>query len=66
LKELSAIQGNLPDLRRTDLPACRFSERCSHRSNACDAPLPTSTDGLHIVRCHHPLSYYLQKQEVAA
>jgi peptide/nickel transport system ATP-binding protein len=66
LKELSAIHGNLPDLRRSDLPACRFSERCSHRSSACDAPLPTITDGKHIVRCHHPLAQALTSQEVAA
>jgi peptide/nickel transport system ATP-binding protein len=66
LKELSAINGNLPDLRRTDLPACRFSERCSHRTSACDAALPTITDGKHIVRCHHPLSPAHSKQEVAA
>ncbi|TAG27667.1 MAG: ABC transporter ATP-binding protein [Burkholderiales bacterium] len=56
LKELSAIPGSLPDLRRSDLPACRFSERCAHKSSACDAPLPTATDGNHIVRCHHALS----------
>ncbi len=56
LSELSAIPGSLPDLRRSDLPACRFSERCAQRSSACDAALPTITDGQHMVRCHHPLA----------
>lgn len=65
LEELSAIPGSLPDLRRTDLPACRFSERCAHKSSACDAPLPTATDGDHVVRCHHALSH-LSNTEVAA
>ncbi len=54
LDELSAIPGNLPDLRRTDLPACRFAERCQHRTAVCDGPLPTLLDGLHLVRCQHP------------
>jgi peptide/nickel transport system ATP-binding protein len=55
LAELSSIAGGLPDLRRGDLPACRFAERCTQRSGACDAALPTVADGSHIVRCHHAL-----------
>ena len=53
LDELTAIPGNLPDLRRTDLPSCRFAERCALRSAACAAALPTVIDGHHMVRCHH-------------
>ncbi len=53
LTQLSAIPGNLPDLRRADLPNCRFSERCTQRSSACSAALPSVTDGNHMVRCHH-------------
>ena len=53
LSELTAIGGNLPDLRRTDLPACRFAERCAQRSPACAAPLPRVVDKSHEVRCHH-------------
>jgi peptide/nickel transport system ATP-binding protein len=53
LAELTAIPGSLPDLRRADLPACRFAERCGQRSSACNAPLPTVVDGRHLVRCHH-------------
>lgn len=55
LAELTSIGGGLPDLRRGDLPACRFAERCSLRSAACDAPLPTLAEGHHVVRCHHAL-----------
>jgi peptide/nickel transport system ATP-binding protein len=53
LAELTAIAGSLPDLRRGDLPACRFAERCASRTLACTAPLPTIVDGAHVVRCHH-------------
>ena len=53
LLELSAIPGNLPDLRRPDLPNCRFAERCTLRSAACAKSLPIVTDGQHMVRCHH-------------
>ncbi|MFO0207847.1 MAG: hypothetical protein ACK54L_17220, partial [Betaproteobacteria bacterium] len=28
LARLAPIAGALPDLRRKDLPACRFAERC--------------------------------------
>ena len=31
LDELAAIPGSLPDLRRTDLPPCRYSERCPRK-----------------------------------
>jgi peptide/nickel transport system ATP-binding protein len=52
LAELTAIGGSLPDLRRSDLSSCRFSERCSLRSAACAAALPEVTEGQHMVRCH--------------
>src|ERR1700682_2012295 len=35
LEALSSIPGNLPDLRRTDLPACRFIERCDRSTPQC-------------------------------
>ncbi|HUG22632.1 ABC transporter ATP-binding protein [Piscinibacter sp.] len=54
LAQLASIPGNLPDLRRTDLPACRFSERCTQRTPGCDAPLPAvALSDTHWVRCHH-------------
>jgi peptide/nickel transport system ATP-binding protein len=56
LRALSSIRGNLPDLRRGDLPRCRFSERCDRATAACTAPLPVNEAGIgHLVRCHHPL-----------
>jgi peptide/nickel transport system ATP-binding protein len=55
LEDLAAIPGNLPDLRRTDLPACRFAERCARRADDCAVPLPRRDDGAgHTVFCHHP------------
>jgi peptide/nickel transport system ATP-binding protein len=57
LADLAAIEGNLPDLRRDDLPACRFSERCARLNATCDEPLtmrPAGADG-HEVACHRPL-----------
>ncbi len=56
LAALSSIPGNLPDLRRDDLPACRFRERCEHASGACDAPLPAiDAAAARAVACWHPL-----------
>lgn len=41
LAELDAIPGNLPDLRREDLPPCRYSKRCERYQPTCDSgPLP--------------------------
>ncbi|MBL8385614.1 MAG: ABC transporter ATP-binding protein [Burkholderiales bacterium] len=53
---LAAIPGNLPDLRRADLPACRFRARCARASARCDAPLPRlAPPPAHAVACWHPL-----------
>lgn len=55
LRELAAIPGNLPDLRRDDLPPCRFAERCSRREPVCDAPLRlAAVDTDHAVACWRP------------
>ena len=54
LSELASIPGNLPDLRRNDLPACRFAERCTQYTAACNEALPTvAVNEGHWVRCHH-------------
>lgn len=55
--DLKPMGGALPDLRRTDLPQCRFEARCPRRTTACvDDPLPVHIFGPHHkVRCHHPL-----------
>jgi peptide/nickel transport system ATP-binding protein len=56
LRALSSIRGNLPDLRRADLPACRFVERCDRAQPGCAAPLPNlQVAPAHLVRCHRPL-----------
>jgi peptide/nickel transport system ATP-binding protein len=56
LDQLASIPGNLPDLRRADLPPCRYSARCERRSPDCDQPLPrrVAGDG-HAVACWNPL-----------
>jgi peptide/nickel transport system ATP-binding protein len=57
LAELASIPGSLPDLRRADLPPCRYSERCPRKMPSCDRPLPHA--GLvpsHLVACWNPLS----------
>jgi oligopeptide/dipeptide ABC transporter ATP-binding protein len=37
LSSLEPVPGQLPDLRRADLPACRFSERCERASSQLPA-----------------------------
>jgi len=56
LDALSAIPGSLPDLRRADLPPCRYSERCPRKVAACAQPLPQAAPGAsHIVACWNAL-----------
>jgi peptide/nickel transport system ATP-binding protein len=56
LGDLAAIPGALPDLRRADLPPCRYSERCPRRQPVCDNPLPKpQPDEPHVVACWNPL-----------
>jgi peptide/nickel transport system ATP-binding protein len=57
LGRLAAIPGSLPDLRRADLPACRYSERCERVTSDCqEMPLLrlTAADGRQFA-CRHPL-----------
>ncbi len=57
LDELASIPGSLPDLRRADLPPCRYSERCPRKLAACGQPLPrTETSVAHHVACWNPLA----------
>ncbi len=57
LEALASIPGALPDLRRNDLPPCRFSERCARKMAACDQPLPRIVPGsVHGAACWNPLS----------
>jgi peptide/nickel transport system ATP-binding protein len=55
LAGLRTIGGGLPDLRRAELPPCRYSGRCGIRSAACDSALPMiPVDAPAGVACHHP------------
>jgi peptide/nickel transport system ATP-binding protein len=56
LDALAAIPGSLPDLRRPDLPPCRYSERCPRKLAACAQPLPRPHAGDdHFAACWNPL-----------
>jgi peptide/nickel transport system ATP-binding protein len=60
---LVPVPGNLPDLRRADLPACRFAERCDRVSDRCLGERPLlDAAAPHSVACWHPLG---QPQPVA-
>lgn len=53
---LLPMGGNLPDLRRDDLPCCRFAERCPRAVAICmgEALPDIALEGGHLVRCHFP------------
>ena len=53
LAGLEAIPGGVPDLRRDDLPPCRYSKRCERYAAVCDSgPLPrVAIDRGHDVAC---------------
>ena len=55
--EVPSIPGNLPDLRRDDLPSCRFLKRCERAQEDCvSGSLPSMEfEQAHSVRCFHPL-----------
>ncbi|MDW6023381.1 ABC transporter ATP-binding protein [Mesorhizobium sp. BAC0120] len=57
ISQLQAISGSLPDLRRSDLPPCRFAERCDRRIPACDAAglMLEAAGPSHTVACRNPL-----------
>ena len=57
IESLSSIPGNLPDLRRSDLPACRFHARCERATERCpvDRIPEVSVEDRHSLRCFNPL-----------
>ena len=57
LSALEPIAGQAPDLRRADLPPCRFSERCARHQAVCDAPglAPQAVGADRMVLCRRPL-----------
>ncbi|QTN23088.1 ABC transporter ATP-binding protein [Rhizobacter sp. AJA081-3] len=55
-QELKPVPGNLPDLRRDDLPGCRFVERCERGSELCVHERPALDPvAPHSAACWHPL-----------
>jgi peptide/nickel transport system ATP-binding protein len=54
---LLPVPGSLPDLRRDDLPACRFADRCERADRRCREERPRlDPAAAHGVACWHPLS----------
>jgi peptide/nickel transport system ATP-binding protein len=57
ISTLASIPGNLPDLRRDDLPSCRFHARCDRAQDDCLKDfIPVKNIGnAHTVKCLHPV-----------
>jgi peptide/nickel transport system ATP-binding protein len=56
IASLQPVPGNLPDLRRGDLPACRFAERCERATERCRSERPRlGRAAAHAVACWRPL-----------
>ena len=64
LADLEPVPGSLPDLRRSDLPACRFAARCERADPRCQTIRPMRAPqgmlrddpaGAHAAACWHPL-----------
>ena len=56
LDELRPIAGGLPDLRRADLPACRFADRCPRVQSGCRESLRHVSAGVtEDFACSNPL-----------
>jgi len=66
LEDLKPVPGNLPDLRRAELPACRFAERCEQADDRCRREVaPVAVQGTHAVACWHPLHAATPREESA-
>jgi len=58
LEQLAPVPGNLPDLKRDDLPACRFAERCELAQPRCRSERPRLDPARpHGVACWFPLQH---------
>ena len=56
IASLLPVPGNLPDLKRSDLPACRFAERCDRADERCHSERPVLDAATpHAVACWHPM-----------
>jgi peptide/nickel transport system ATP-binding protein len=57
IDSLVPVPGNLPDLRRADLPACRFADRCERADERCRSERPRlDAAEAHSAACWHPLA----------
>jgi len=56
LASLLPVPGSLPDLKRNDLPACRFAERCERADARCRTERPLlDAAAEHSAACWHPM-----------
>ncbi len=56
LNQLTSVPGGLPDLRRSDIPHCRYAARCERRLDICDQVITMRAHGNgHTVACWNPL-----------
>ena len=66
IASLEPVPGNLPDLRREYLPACRFAERCERVSERCRSERPRLAGAsAHGVACWFPLREAVTPREPA-
>ena len=66
LSSLEPVPGNLPDLKRDDLPVCRFAERCDRVTDRCRRERALlDSSALHGVACWHPLTEAAPQREPA-
>ncbi len=65
IASLQPVPGNLPDLRRSDLPACRFAERCERATERCRSERPRLVAAAHAAACWHPLRQGARASEPA-
>jgi peptide/nickel transport system ATP-binding protein len=68
IDSLVSIPGNLPDLRRGDLPSCRFHARCDRAIASCATDkLPCRTyEAGHRVHCFNPLTHSVPNLSIPA
>jgi peptide/nickel transport system ATP-binding protein len=55
LEGLQPVPGQLPDLRRHNLPACRFAERCERSQARCHEEKPQLQEPQGVA-CWHPIA----------
>ncbi len=56
LDSLQSVPGGLPDLRRDDIPPCRYAARCERRLETCDRTIVMREPAPgHAVACWNPL-----------